>query len=385
MKKKILFVEPFTGSCAGAQKVTLNVIKFLNNKFNISLIKRKADSQYDSELIGYHVGGFFPCESLLKRVYGTGDFFKNLSIMKFLIFVFTLVSCNFYTLFKALRLKPNYIYTYDPRGLFLGCLFLRITGFKVIWHLHSDLPKNKLLKGFMMLFCNEIIVPSKAISNSLGCYSKVKVMYNGFELPRPKYEKAKSASKKVLFLGTHHPHKGVHNLLRAIVLLDKSGACSDIILNVFGDFDLATPEYKKVIENELKQIKTSKVVFKGWTNNAVNEIFFSDLLVFPSIIEQDLKLGDELKTIRSSEALPTVLIESLAMGVPVVATDAPGVSEIVGSKSDGIIINESTPSEIAKAIELILFDLEKYKPDYKLVSEKFSLSSMHKTLENIFI
>ena len=384
MNKKILFLEPFTGTCAGAQKVSLNVIKCLSTYFDISLIKRDANSSYDEQLTDYKVDGFLPNEKQLKRIYGTGDFFKHLTLMKFITVLLTFITCNVYVFFKVLKVKPLYIYTYDPRGLFLGSIFLRLFGYKVIWHLHSELPKNKIIKWLMIVLCSEIIVPSKAIADSLGEVSKVKVIYNGFDLPKPLHDKPKSIQKRLLFLGTPHPHKGVHNLLEAIAILQNKLKGEDIILNVFGQFQKATADYKNVIDMRLQNIKSIKVEFRGWTTNAEQEIFSSDLLIFPSVIEQKLELGGEIKTIKSSEALPTVLIESLAMGVPVVATNTPGVSEIISNSNDGIIIKESEPEEIAKAIKLILSKINEFQPDRNYVISKFSLEAMNKELAKVF-
>ncbi|MGP4987938.1 glycosyltransferase family 4 protein [Pseudoalteromonas nigrifaciens] len=384
MKKKILFLEPFTGTCAGAQKVSLNVVKCLSTDFDLSLIKRNANSAYDEQLVDYKVDGYFPSEKHLKNIYGTGDFLKHLTLFKCLTVIFTIIICNIYTVFKVLKIKPSYIYTYDPRGLLLGGLFLRLLGHKVIWHLHSELPKNKLIKWLMLVLCTEIIVPSKAIADSLGKATKVRVIYNGFDLPKPLYEKPKSIQKRLLFLGTPHPHKGVHNLLEAIAILQNKLEGEDIILNVFGQFEKATADYKNVIDMRLQKIKSIKVEFRGWTTNAEQEIFSSDLLIFPSVIEQKLELSGEIKTIKSSEALPTVIIESLAMGVPVVATNTPGVSEIITNSNDGIIIKESEPEEIAKAIKLILSKINEFQPDRNYVISKFSLEAMNNELAHIF-
>ncbi|ALO33663.1 hypothetical protein CMT41_02245 [Colwellia sp. MT41] len=379
-----MFIESFTGTCAGAQKVSLNVIKCLSADFDVSLIKRNALSDYDDKLVDYRVDGFLPNENYLKKIYGSGDFLKNLTLIKTFTVFFTFFTCNFYTLFRVLKLKPAYIYTYDPRGLFLGCLFLRIFGFQVVWHLHSKLPKNKFIKSLMMALCTKIIVPSKAIADSLNGGEKVSVIYNGFDFTLPDKPKRKNLPIKILFLGTPHPHKGVHNLLQAIRIVEQKIDAKDIVLNVFGPFERCDDDYKRVIDGFLADIKDIEVEFKGWTNNAEKEIFASDLLVFPSVIEQQLALGGKVQTIKSSEALPTVLIESLAMGVPVVATNTPGVSEIITSPNDGIIISESDPEEMAKAIELILNQLDDFKPDKKYVFNKFSLKTMNSQLVKVF-
>jgi glycosyltransferase involved in cell wall biosynthesis len=60
------------------------------------------------------------------------------------------------------------------------------------------------------------------------------------------------------------------------------------------------------------------------------------------------------------------------------------LSEILTSPNDGIIIDESTPVEIAKAIKLILNKTDDFQPNTEHVIEKFSLDAMNNQLLKIF-
>ncbi|ATY78192.1 hypothetical protein CVS41_14200 [Aeromonas veronii] len=386
MKNRLLFIEPFSGGCAGAQKVSLNVLEYLNSKFDLYVIHRDCNGSYEKNFINYKKAGVLPVESLLKKIFGSGDFFGNISVRNISYFIFTVLICNIYSLLKTVKLRPSYVYTYDPRGLFLSCLLLRLFRVKVIWHLHSELPKNKVLKKILILLCSRIIVPSKAIAKSFSDTDKVCVIYNGFIFDdeiRCSVSKDQN-TKKIIFLGTPFPHKGVHNLLQAITILEQKSISYDLCLNIYGAFEQCSFEYKKLLDSILGSVKKTEINFKGWTCHSRQEIANSDLLVFPSVIKQKIQLGDTLQTIRSSEALPTVLIEALSVGVPVIATNTPGVSEIITGKSNGIIIEESDPVHISNAILEVFENLCLFKPDKEKTIELFSQSRMRAQLDEIF-
>ncbi len=387
MKSRLLFIEPFSGGCAGAQKVSLNVLEYLNTKFDLYVIHRDSNGSYEKNFINYKKTGVLPIESLLKKIFGSGDFFGNLSVINFSYFILSVLICNIYSLVKTIKLRPSYVYTYDPRGLLLSCLFLRLFRVRVIWHLHSELPKSKILKKLLISLCSRIIVPSEAIAKSFSDTDKVCVIYNGFifdEEIRCSVPKNPNI-KKLIFLGTPFPHKGVHNIIQAVTLLEQKSIPYDLCLNIYGAFEQCSLEYKNLLDSLLTRIKKTEIHFKGWTCHSRQEIANSDLLVFPSVIEQKIQLGDNLQTIRSSEALPTVLIEALSVGVPVIATNTPGVSEIISDKCDGIIIEESEPVFISNAILEIFENVSLFKPDKEKIIGMFSQSRMREQLDKIFL
>lgn len=81
-----------------------------------------------------------------------------------------------------------------------------------------------------------------------------------------------------------------------------------------------------------------RVVFAGARSDVARMLAASDLFVLPS----------------HTEALPTVLIEAMAAGLPVVATDVGGVPEMVERGSSALLVPPHRPDLLAEAVGRVL-------------------------------
>ncbi|MGY5708896.1 glycosyltransferase [Vibrio cincinnatiensis] len=118
--------------------------------------------------------------------------------------------------------------------------------------------------------------------------------------------------------------------------------------------------------NELKKLAVklgieNKVIFWGFCNDLLP--YFKQASAY--ILSSDV------------EGLPTVVIESLAIGTPVVATDVGGVSELLGERLKEWIVPRRDVDALAKKIDQVL----EYPPsvgpedlsflDYRVVGKKY--------------
>ncbi|MEZ0267211.1 MAG: glycosyltransferase family 4 protein [Phycisphaerae bacterium] len=136
---------------------------------------------------------------------------------------------------------------------------------------------------------------------------------------------------RIGFLGRLDPIKRIPDLIAATSLLPPS-----FELHVFGD----GPE-RPSIESEIARLNlAARVTLHGTIPRPQDALAKIDLLVLPS----------------AAEGFGLVLIEAMAAGVPVVASDAPGIRDVVRNGETGLLVPVGAPAELARAIERISSD-----------------------------
>lgn len=88
------------------------------------------------------------------------------------------------------------------------------------------------------------------------------------------------------------------------------------------------------------------------------------------------------------EPLSRVLIEAGSLGKPIIATDRGGSREVVINKKTGVLIEDPTPSGLAKGIEYVMNNSKKAKEMgrniKKLVNEMFDPEKNLKIITKIY-
>jgi len=85
------------------------------------------------------------------------------------------------------------------------------------------------------------------------------------------------------------------------------------------------------------------------------------------------------------ENLPCVLIEAMASGIPVIATDVGGVKEMI-NKNIGLLVPPKNTKALEKAIEHMLDGCTNYLPEKtaKYAKEKFNYTAVSRQLDAIY-
>lgn len=142
----------------------------------------------------------------------------------------------------------------------------------------------------------------------------------------------------LLFVGNLVPQKGVKYLLEGKKILDDhlthDGAGREYELLIVGDGPL-----RKALERKMQEDDIKDVVFLGERRDVEKIMPSVDLFVLPSI----------------SEGFPISILESLASGVPVVATNVGGVVEI----ESGSIVQLVEPGQ-PEALTQAIMQMEEY-------------------------
>jgi glycosyltransferase involved in cell wall biosynthesis len=134
------------------------------------------------------------------------------------------------------------------------------------------------------------------------------------------------------------PRKGIEVLLQAIQ--DVLQRNPRVRLDVIGSF--ATPEYETQVHDLARQLGVDRAVrWKGFTNDVTSALRGLDALVLPSLF---------------GEGMPMVVLEALAVGLPVIATRVEGTPEVVRDGREGFLAIPSDPSNLARTIEKMVGD-----------------------------
>jgi len=150
-------------------------------------------------------------------------------------------------------------------------------------------------------------------------------------LPRP-------TGSHVLSIGRLHPAKGYPYLLEAVRLLAESGLTPAVTIVGEG----VEREALVGLAHGLPNVHFAG----GLPHERIPEIVSTArLFVLPSV---DLE--------GQTEGTPTVLMEAMAAGLPIITTDAGGVAQLVRHGVNGLVVPQRSPSALAAAIKALLHD-----------------------------
>ncbi|MDO8571216.1 MAG: glycosyltransferase family 4 protein [bacterium] len=156
-----------------------------------------------------------------------------------------------------------------------------------------------------------------------------------------------SDERVILFVGgldSAHYFKGVTYLIDAAALLMRRDDVPRFRVLIIGEGDLR-PSY----EQYAKEAGVSEnIIFVGTISNDDLPAYYrsADVSVLPSI--------------DSSEAFGLVLIEAMACGTPVIASDLRGVRSVVG-RGTGILVPPKDTKQLAEALVAIISDPQRAK------------------------
>ena len=226
----------------------------------------------------------------------------------------------------------------------IGSLAAKITGKPfLVRAVGSDLRVNSqsLIGRISVLltfrFASGVICVSKDLefrAQELGARSTV-VIPSPLMLPLQRKADFHKKAKKIVTVSRLIPIKGLSHLVRAMAYI-KEGS-----LIIIGD----GPE-RGALESLSKNLTlTDRVLFTGWINDKskiLDHLKQATVFVLPSL----------------SEGRPRAIIEAMACGLPIIATNVGGIPEIVVDGVNGLLVSPKDEMAIANAIEQVLNDIE---------------------------
>jgi glycosyltransferase involved in cell wall biosynthesis len=170
--------------------------------------------------------------------------------------------------------------------------------------------------------------------------ARVRKLYNGIDLKSFVPDGRKREPNHVLGVGRIVEKKGFHVLVEALAVLLKKGV--DVHASFIGDGDEKARIEQLIAERGVGE----RVRMLGPRDQAEVRAFMSraTLMAQPCLVGND----------GNRDALPTVLIESLAMQLPTISTPVTGIPEILDQGRCGVLVPENDVQACADAIETLL-------------------------------
>lgn len=192
------------------------------------------------------------------------------------------------------------------------------------------------VQGLAQWAAKRIMVPSESVAQVARHWAnvpaeKVVVIPNAIDVNEiPFREVPRIGTATVGFIGRLDPVKRIPDLIDAMRRLD------GVRCLIFGE-----GQQRAELERQIAELGLGdRIILPGATKGPAEPLAQIDLLVLPS----------------EAEGFGLVLIEAMAAGLPVVATDAPGIRDVVRDGQTGLLVPIGAPDRLASAIAKFLGD-----------------------------
>lgn len=283
--------------------------------------------------------------------------------------------------------NPDVVHTH---GNLSGRVAAKLCGKKIIYTRHSVFPVSpKISKGIGKLankmineyLSDDIMAVAQAAKDNLTdggiSANKVKVILNGVEKVKECTEEENAETRikyginendfVVGIMARMEPYKGHKYLVEAAEILKNKGKNIKVLIIGTG-----------VSETELKAIVKEKAL----ENTVVFTGFISDIRRMLGVI--DLQANASYGT----EATSLALLEGMSLGIPAVVSNYGGNPGVITNGENGYIFNLKDSADMARYIEILMDDKEKYeymkKRSVEIFEEKFTAEIYARNIEKIY-
>jgi len=290
--------------------------------------------------------------------------------------------------------RINIIHVNKTPSVFYGAAVSLLSFVPLVWHVRNY-NRNFGLVGKMLYKAADAIV---CISNDIALPfidffgdKKINVVHNGvFIEPLKKVSSKLGVLRKEFKLQNNSfiagmltritPPKKIEVFLEAMSIISKEQFSPHIHGVIIGDCITAKEKqmstdvsYKESVVKLHDKLKLKKyVTFSGYKNEPERYLADFDVLVLPS----------------HNEPFGRVLIEAMALGVPVIAADCGGIPEIVADGEDGFLFPLDDAGKLAELIlnmyNNALLRKRIARSGWDKVNERFSAQTYAKNIEQVY-
>lgn len=169
---------------------------------------------------------------------------------------------------------------------------------------------------------------------------KITRIYNGLNLKQFRYKKPENRKPVIISVGRLVEKKGFEDLISACEILSRKKI--DYKCLIVGEGELEDKLHQMV--DNLGLQNTVELAGPMPQNKIKKLIQSAAMFAAPCVIGED----------GNRDGLPTVLLESMALGTPCISTDVTGIPEVVVHGKTGLLAEQNNPDSLAKAIVKLL-------------------------------
>jgi glycosyltransferase involved in cell wall biosynthesis len=234
----------------------------------------------------------------------------------------------------------------DHRGLLLAGLPARAVGARVIWHVHS-INRSRTLNRIGTRLAHAVLVPTLEVTRQMPDLRRARSLRGVTNAVRQEALRPHllplSRDPTVTASARLHPDKGLDVLIEAIAVVRRTVPAARAV--VLGPVQ----EGFEDVPGALSALAAQRGVedafeLAGWVDEPDELVERSRCYVQPAR--------------ERTEVLPLAVLEAMAMGVPVVASDVGGVREVVHDGRTGLLVPPEDPARLAEALLRVLTDDE---------------------------
>ena len=269
------------------------------------------------------------------------------------------------------RERIDLVHTHTVRTNLVGRIAARIVGIPVVTHVHSH-PRYDTDRLWKNLANYTLDRTTRRWTARFLCVSqhlreqfqregvpseRLRVVPNGIDLEYFRWsphlaaaaENLRSAlgisseTRLVSMVALFRPRKGVEIFLEALAYIIE--ALPHVHGLLVGPFE--SPSYQSHVESYCRQLRLDSYIhFIGFQEDTRPAFMTSDVVVLSS---------------HWGEGMPLSLLEAMALGKPVVASDIGGLSEIVQDGYTGLLVPPRDAYALAQALQALLGDPQRMK------------------------
>ena len=249
------------------------------------------------------------------------------------------------------RGRYDLLHAHTPRTALLTAPVAAWTGRPWVYHVHSPATRDSSriglnrLNGWIERWClrgaSAVVTVSGSLKNDCIAHGvsagKIHVVPNGVPVSdRPPHRPPTPGGPLVLgMVALHRPRKGLEVAIEAIDGLGAADAMPEVLLRIIGPFE--TPAYRReILELIERRGVGSQIQWVGFTDDVAGELEKIDALVLPSLY---------------GEGMPMVVLEAMAAGVPVLATEVEGTPEAITDGVEGFLTRPGDARGLREIIE----------------------------------